>query len=279
MLRAILGNVSDFFGRVLTIESRLQKGHIRGWGNVPFIFLQTTSKEEDDAEHAIRLGLEPYGTRFANLPPEVHYAPTIGNFSKRLVNAKRGKLVIEPLQGFSSLGFRDWPYLAHALGYRLPHMPTVFGINAETASFCLARTIVHDIGHYFLPPVAEGIEALHNAIMINASRTHNPIVSCHTWDQVVFQESTNEFFPVRETSQFERSRSTYLSSLSPAQRFLCERFEQLYLHPNRDMRSKQLWGMGIDADPADRVFAIIQKMRATIENGFEDYLKPTSTTA
>lgn len=252
-------------------------GSVRGWEGTPLLFLQHSPEKEDVAEQRKRMTDELFRAchPFAYTHPAGSYL--FSNFFPVLeITGDEQGLMIAPMMAFTSAGllscdtlyplFRGKP--SHAYGYRVPDYPSLLGVSGTTASELIARILVHDIGHSFLPSVELSEESLHNAVMIHASQLPAPPATALTpWEQCVLSECTDPYFFV----QGENYISPLLSrQLPPLQTAILNLWASMYL-PTVTTRRRRIWGlqdtMSID-ERKSRVDLILDEL---LQSNFSHY--------
>jgi|GEM_PF-3724853 len=170
---------------------------------VPLVFYQRTDPEEDRLEFARRFEFRNFRRRFASAPAEASYLMPFTNFSAGLAGTKEDRdRRIMPLMKFSSrvsLTSADARCAEElqdtcVFGYPAYDLPTVLGVSGSVATDYMAREIVHDLGHAWLPPVVHDAEPIHDAIMVRAMKASPLRTYRDDWERIVHLECTSPIF-------------------------------------------------------------------------------------
>lgn len=226
---------------------------VKGWDGIPITFFQAGSALEDAREHqrrcSDRLG-SFYARKFAHLLPGVHYLHVHANFSTRFHGSlKRGTLTIAPLGAFSSYdglvydGRRQaFQPPRRATGYRLTDYPWLLGISAAVATDYLARIVVHDLCHGFLPSTPFEAEGFHNAAALAAMGTLPPLRYRDRWESFLHAECTDPAFCLRAEAEIPGMRKA-LGVPSMVQEDILAHFAKWYANPNAARKRRENWGL------------------------------------
>lgn len=217
---------------------------------IPFVFLQIPDAEVHQSFHKAQLAAWPgYRKRFAKAGYEAHFLlHTKPLWTDRLVMTSSGRgMSIRPCSSFRS---KDWDSLGadtlprgacpQVLGYWLaPEYPTMLGVSPAVATDCLARMLIHDMGHFVLPNVAESKEPLYDVAMIAAMSVRpGEVPLAHGWEEIVHQHNTDPFFFLEALSRIHLDSRRVLT---PLQSWLRNDMREYYAANGR-MRRK-LWNL------------------------------------
>ena len=172
--------------------------------NLALIFFQSSVSSEDWDFH--KELCDTHGEHYAGrtLPAEHRYIHTRTSFApKTLGDWKSAGRIIQPLGSFSSFCgmdlFRDTalmhqPMCGKVIGYRIPDYPALLNVSGSVATDYLARMVVHDLGHGWLPSIYADEEPLHDVAMIDAMSAQPFAQYSSPWERVVHAECTDPFF-------------------------------------------------------------------------------------
>jgi len=256
---------------------------IRGYAGGPLIFFQASPPEEDAVEHRRRCEMPSFGgfysESFGDLPPEVHYLHLETSWMGYLLGTWRSRARrITPLNPFTSRGSigidqygRGWRNKPMILGLRLPDYPQLLGVQDDTATDYLARIIIHDIGHGFLPKTPSEREALHNVVMIHAMEVQDRPSNRTPWEDLIRRECTHPYFFLEAKDLITHCEEMASElKLTALQRFLLERFRRLYAKSSPNRR-RQLWGVETTATPAEQRQQVRNTIGEMCATGFAGY--------
>jgi hypothetical protein len=271
LLAARLGSMSRF------LLGTKPHPNLPGFAYLPLIFLQATYPHEDEEEHQFRcnLGFGIFEEKYGHLPPQVHYLHTETNWLGFLVGGSYRSRTrrVRPLNPYTSRGEpRAWIWRENPmiLGYRIPDYPKILGVDNQIATEYLARILIHDLGHGFMPNILTDRENLHSVTML-LSMGVNQTIGRNTWERFVHQECTDPYFFLSAREHLMKVRPTY-RELTTTQRFLLKRIDEMYLK-NRDENEEngRLWGISSDLSPEEkkrRIDAVVERM---CQSGFVHY--------
>lgn len=280
-----MGSMAEFFEGIQDHE------RVPGYDSLPLIFLQSTEKEEDEQQFEfIRQEWEsifPGSTgedgqgdvvlrwKYEGFPAETPYLRT--NFSPKFMGTWRsGKRIITPLFQFTSRGqmgmdrngktWRDKPMI---IGFRVPNYPDLLSVNDSVATDYLARNLIHDMGHGFLPSITRKYESFHNVAMVYAMGVEpGECTSIDPWERLIHGESTNPFFFLEISSYLEGALNY---RFSPLQQHIVQTLKSSESPEENPIPKKTLWGisenMGVEG-AKERVVEVIGDMT---KNGFAQY--------
>lgn len=217
----------------------------------PLIFFQSSPEEEDMQEEARRQQDFFYGRKNRGMdsdtPRQAFYCHTDPMWFELTGSWDSGNRRIRALGAFANFTwsevYRAFPgsdSYADVYGFRVPDWPKLLGVCNDTATDYLARIIIHDIGHNFLPLIPPKMDSLHNAVMLYALGPQPTQRYSTPWEEVVHRECTDPYFPIIGKALLERCDPTQLQSL---QRYLLKRFNGWYNSPGHRKNLQHLWGI------------------------------------
>lgn len=263
------------------LEGVAGHGHVRGWGGLPLVFFQAGSAEEDAEEHLRRSAdtLGFYGERFGHLPTGIQYLHIHTNVFERLEGAwEDRKLRVGKLNAlYSSFrkpfvydgAFRPFAVRGYSIGYRMTDFPGVLDVSPRVATDYVARLVVHDLCHGFLPSTPNAAEGFHNVASLYAMGTLPPIAYRSAWERLIHQESADPTFCLRAQDEIDDAvRGTPV--LTPTQQAILAKFRVWYLSARaRDRRRR--WNL--PADPEGAASALRERVDEARADGFRLYVR------
>ena len=244
----------------------LEEG-VQGWEGLPLMFFQSASTEEDAQEHMRRCGdaTSFYRERFGHLPPAVHYLHVHTNVFDSLDGEwGNGYLTMRPMTGTYSSYKRPYAYdgtftpkavNGYVIGYRVTDLPSILGVGPTVATDFLARIVVHDLGHAFLPRTPRKVEGFHNVAMLAAMGTLPPVRYDHRWEEFIHAECTDPSFCLRARDEIAGMRAA-LGIPSMVEECLLDGYRTWYANAEAERKRRELWGLPRDAQPSDLAAAI-----------------------
>lgn len=270
-LASRLAAMARFFDEMLIHE------RVPGWINMPLVFLQTTDAREDEMVFRRIAGEEPHWARqYEVLPRGVHYSHLKTNFHGRLMGMWRSRhRRIKPLMHFSSRGtpgrdqngewWRDKPCI---VGFRIPDMAALLGVGNDVATDYLARVLVHDLGHGFLPGIAPEHEQFHHIQMLRAMGVEDGerVRGRGPWEELVHRECTDPFFFLEARKWIRRCRG--VGVFSPMQQYALATFARWHTKRKRWSRLRRLWGITPSMSLAEQRRRVLEVLDRERETGF-----------
>lgn len=269
-----LGNACAF------LENTRDKKGVRGYRRL--FFFQGASSTHDMRKHMVLCRRsdtyrEIFNDRYGvNTTPHVFYLHTNPKWHRTLTRSwKTGGRTIPPLAGFSNFGDsheilgRPYESLLYSavLGFQLPNWPELLNVDADTATEYFARTIIHDIGHDWCPPINPSIDGIHNSIMLYAGGATQEKKS-DSWTHLVRRECTDPYFFASAKNDIEAIDS---KKLSPLQAYLISGFRKWYLTKEHWKKVALLWGVSDLMPYAETVSRIDSVIHETCKTGFRRY--------
>lgn len=252
---------------------------VRGWEGLPLVFFQGGSEDEDAEEHLRRCEVEPFAERFRHLPPGVLYLHVHTNVFDRLEGSWEGRrLTIGKLSSVYSSYRRpfvyDGAFEAHAvqgfsIGYRMTDFPGILDVSPLVATDYLARIVVHDLCHYYLPTTPNAAEGFHNAASLAAMGELPPIAYRDAWEALIHRESVDPAFCLQARESIEAAvRSVGVPSL--VQEDILAGFRRWYLSA-RASQKRARWGLPSHAAQAAQTLR--QRIEEARADGFRLYVR------
>ncbi|HTK59846.1 MAG TPA: hypothetical protein VL283_01440 [Candidatus Baltobacteraceae bacterium] len=261
-------------------------GEGKGWPGVPLYFFQAASDEEDVRAHRAMLALEvkdppdlrSYTAAFAHLPLASQYlhihSRTSWMFEGRHADAS---LSLRPLfSTFSTFG-NTWvtdgdgihhPVKGRMVGYRLPDFASLLDLSPPVATDFLARIVVHDLCHAYLPHTPKDAEGFHNVAALDAMDYMRDPPYRSPWEEFIHAECTDPSFFLRAAEEIRDVRKSFLK-IPPFAEDILKGYRNWYLHPKALRKRREVWGLS-DKPSRGELQERIQKAR---DDGFRLYLR------
>lgn len=262
----------------------------KAWTGVPLYLFQAASDEDDAASHRAMLALEReepavfrrYTERYAHLPTGVQYLHIHARTSWMLEGAYAdARLRLRPLfTTFSTYG-QAWvmdgdrtyhPVRGKLVGYPVADLPSIIGVSPTVATDFLARVVVHDLCHAYLPTTPSAAEGFHNVAALAAMGTLPPIRYRDLWESFIHAECTDPVFCLRADAEIAAMRKA-LGTPSPTQGDILDGYRKWYAHPNAVRKRREIWELSDGASAAE----LLSKIDAARADGFRLYVRHMPT--
>ena len=259
------------------LEEVTRADGVKGWDGLPLIFFQAGSDEEDGEEHLRRCQDRFYAERLRHLPPAVQYLHTRTNVYQRLEGAwEDRRLRIGSLNAIYSSYRKPLVYdgdlnpqkiRGFVIGYRLTDYPWILAVSPLVATDYLARIVVHDLCHAFLPSTPSAAEGFHNVAALDAMGELPPIPYRDAWETFVHAECTDPTFCLRAGREIADVRQA-LGIPSLVQEDFLAKLAKWYVHPEALRKRDVHWGIPMDAPEDEQADLLRRRIREAQADGF-----------
>lgn len=224
------------FGRLMEpacqfLEAAAWDERSRGRADIPFVFFQSSPKEEDETELERRTKGEKDSfirSHLSRFPWPVYYLhPHTSWFQVLEKQRPTFHRMVMPWSGFNP---EHKPGEARMLGYRIPDYPALFGISGRTATAYVTRILAHDLGHSVLPRTPFLAESLHNSVMIQAMEAPEVPKDLSPFESMFLRECTDPAFFL-STHEWMKDCTAADVTLTPLQRAALDCYATAYLDP------------------------------------------------
>lgn len=233
------------------LDSIQDASRVRGYAHIPTLFFQYSFPQGDGGAfaHLLREDLFSFKRRWeeghGTASWQASYLHTDSSFVGSLRKNALGLLSIPPLNGFSSIQLRGSEYACCSydklvIGYRVPDYPSILSVSPEIATDYLARIIVHDLGHGFLPMIQREHESVHNSVMIHAMQGVLEPALNGPWESLVYAELHDPFFFLQARDRITEVNSI-LTELSGIQSYLLLRYTKWYASEISRKKNESRW--------------------------------------
>jgi hypothetical protein len=241
-----------------------------GWSQMPLIFFQKVDPEEERKWHEELLNdddLSNYRHRYGRYNPDNFHLHTEVSW----VGILRPSGSMFPLRPFTSRGLGgEWRQRPMILGYWLPDYPRILGVSNSIATDYLARILIHDIGHGFIPSPPPEREDLH-AVTMQYALGMPPIVGSNMWERLVHAEAVNPYFFLTSEEEIRYAwRFGHQYMESSTQWHLLQGLRKMYSSQENKARER-LWKVDRLKTLDRKEYRIKETIRDMIATGFANY--------
>lgn len=257
---------AGFFSRVC------EHPNLYGWPRIPLIFFQKVDPEEERLYHQELMSEDDIATmlyreRYGRFDPDIFHYHTEMSWN----GAMKSNGLMFPQRPFSSRGFGGkWLDSPMILGYWLPDYPRILGVCNRIATDYLARILIHDIGHGFIPSPPLEREDLHSITMQYALGARG-VLGKNIWERLVHAEAVDPYFFLRSEEEIRRVwRFGHHYTRTSSQWYFLRGLQQMY-SPEANKARERLWRVNrlkTRDKKEDRIRDTVHEMMA---NGFVDY--------